>query len=355
MKATKRIKGLYRMAGSQYWWFRYTRDSQRYAVSLRTSDEATAVTRAQAILAEGLIAAEAYALNESAPRRREVHGLIDLYLEESQARNKKPLRPVTADTRRYILKKFVADTSISRAAEITSQKITRWLLQLKQAGKSQDTRWTYGERVRNFVKFLIPKYLSHSTLDGFELPEPSPIGRKNWIRKAQVTKLIEAAKSPELRFILLCGFDAGLRRNEISEMRVSWFDLEQGLLHVQNDESFTSKDRDNRVIPMTERFLRFAKGFLAGRNQSEYVLAPEKLAKGKAKYRFDCAKRVRSHFENCKIQCSLHDMRRSFASNRVSEGVSVYKVAAWLGDGLEVTAKSYSHLAPNDPDVNKGV
>jgi Phage integrase family len=138
-------------------------------------------------------------------------------------------------------------------------------------------------------------------------------------------------------------------------MRVSWFDLEQRLLHVTNDEMFTSKDRDNRVIPMTDGFHSFAKTFLAGREPGEYVLAPEKTAKGKAKYRFDCAKRVRSHFTNCNVEATLHDARRSFASNRVTDGVSIYKIAAWLGDGLEVTAKSYGRLAPNDPDVNRGV
>jgi hypothetical protein len=114
-------------------------------------------------------------------------------------------------------------------------------------------------------------------------------------------------------------------------MRVSWFDLEQRLLHVTNDEIFTSKDRDNRVIPMTDGFHSFAKTFLAGREPGEYVLAPEKTAKGKAKYRFDCAKRVRSHFTNCNVEATLHDARRSFASNRVTDGVSMDDFRALLG------------------------
>jgi integrase len=337
---TKRFKGLYRMPNSQYWWFRYNQDGQRFAVSLKTPDEALAITRARAILAEGLLASNRYMPNEPAPRKREIHGLIDKYLAEAQSRNKKPLRAVTAETRKYILKKFCADMAIERVGDITGYKISQWLEKLKDEGKSQDTRWTYGERLRNFIKFLAPKYLPSGVLDGFELPEPSPIGRSNWVRKEDVAKTIEAATEPELKFILFCAFHAGLRRNEISEMRVGWFDLEQKLLHVTNDEAFTSKDRDNRVIPMTDSFHDFAKTFLAGREPGEYVLAPEKTTKGKAKYRFDCSKRVRTHFTNCKVKATLHDARRSFASNRVSDGVSIYKVAAWLGDGLEVVAKS---------------
>src|ERR1700730_6021177 len=132
MKTKRRLKGLYKMSGSQYWWFRYTRDGHRYAISLRTADESEAITRAQAILAEGLIAAEAYTPNEPAPRKREIHGLIDQYLEESQSRTKDPLRKVTADTRRYILQKFATDAGIKRASEITGSKISQWLVQLKR-------------------------------------------------------------------------------------------------------------------------------------------------------------------------------------------------------------------------------
>jgi len=297
-----------------------------------------------------------YSPSELPPRRREIHGLVDKYLADAQGRNRKPLRAVTAETRRYILKKFCSDMGIERAGDITAQKINQWLKNLKEEGKSQDTRWTYAERLRNFIKFLTPKYLSSGILDGFELPEPSPLGRKNWVRKEEVAKLIEAAsEDPQLKFILFCAFHAGLRRNEISEMRVGWFDLKQKLLHVTNDSNFTSKDRDNRVIPLTDSFHAFATTFLAGRDPGEYVLAPQKTSKGKAKYRFDCSKRVRTHFTSCKVKATMHDARRSFASNRVSDGVSIFKVAAWLGDSVAVAQKSYGHLAPADADINRGV
>lgn len=76
----KRLKGIYQMTGSRYWWFRYQRNRKRYAVSLKTTNEGEAVTRAQAILAEGLIAAEEYNPLQPPVRKREIHGLIDQYL-----------------------------------------------------------------------------------------------------------------------------------------------------------------------------------------------------------------------------------------------------------------------------------
>jgi hypothetical protein len=139
---------------------------------------AEAIIRARAILAEGLIASEVYVPNESAPRRREIHDLVDLYLEEGQNRLKDSLRKVTADSRRYILKKFVADSAISTAGEITGSKINQWLIGLKREGKSKSTLWTYGERVRNFVKFLMPKYAPSTALNGFTMPDQPTNGRQ---------------------------------------------------------------------------------------------------------------------------------------------------------------------------------
>jgi integrase len=348
------IKGLYRMAESKNWWFRYSSEGKQRRVALRTPDLAEAITRARAILAEGLIAAEAYTPNEPAPRKREIHGLIEQYLEEAQGRTKAPLRKVTAETRRCILQKFAADTGINRAGEITGAKITQWLVQLKRDGKSKDTLWTYGERVRNFVKFLMPKYAPSTALDGFTVPDQPSTGRRNWVRSAEVMKIIEAATcDPTLQFALFCGFDAGLRRNEISEAKVEWFDLESNLLHVAEHENFVPKDGDNRTIPLTDRFATFLKTYLAGRQNGQYVLAPEKTVRAESKYRYDTSRRVRSHFERCKVKSSFHDMRRSFGSNLASAGVSLYKLGKWLGDGPEVVARSYGHLIPQDNEINK--
>jgi integrase len=144
-----------------------------------------------------------------------------------------------------------------------------------------------------------------------------------------------------------------LRKSEIIAARVNWFDLRAGLLHVQNDPAsrFILKDRENRAIPLTKKFQRFLGEYLAGREPNSYVLKPEQ-AKGKTEYRYDFKRLLYTHFKHCGVTCSIHDMRRSFASNRVSHGVSIYKVARWLGDGVLVVEKSYGHLAPADKDID---
>lgn len=48
-----------------------------------------------------------------------------------------------------------------------------------------------------------------------------------------------------------------------------------------------------------------------------------------------------------------HVMRHSFASNLVSAGVSLYKVAKWMGDDPRVVDKHYAKLTPDDGDIEK--
>ncbi len=112
---------------------------------------------------------------------------------DAQNRHKKALRAGTAVTRRYVLNKFITDCSINRVSDITLPVIQRWLVRLKNDGKSADTCWTYGQRFRSFVTYLVPKYVPATILEGFTVPEPSAIGRKNWLHKDEITKIIEAA------------------------------------------------------------------------------------------------------------------------------------------------------------------
>jgi hypothetical protein len=102
------------MAGSRYWWYRWTGpDGKRHAVSTKTDDESEAIVRARAIHVD---------FTQTVPKNPLVP-LIDRYLDEAQSRNKNPMRPETARNVRYALNKFVTDTG----ANYVSDKIAQWL------------------------------------------------------------------------------------------------------------------------------------------------------------------------------------------------------------------------------------
>jgi integrase len=339
------MKGIYKMPGSKYLWFRWKEGGKRHAVSLKTDDEAVAIVKARAILAEGL----------GSTNYRDPLSAITDYLKAAQERRKKPMRPDTATRNRYILQKFVTDRELQHIGQITLKEIDEWINGFKKAGRSDDTLHTYARALHTFVKYLVRmKHVRGELLNDFDIPERAAVGRKNWLKNKEVERVISEAKDDTLRFVLFAGFHAGLRRNEVSNAKVGWFDLDAGLLHIQNDPAsgFVLKDRENRSVPLTEAFKEFLVVFLANRNATEFAIRPEK-EQASWRYRYDFNRLFQTHIKRCGVTCTVHDMRRSFASNLVSAGESIYIVARWLGDGVQVVERSYGHLAPSAGNINR--
>jgi integrase len=346
-----KIKGLYHMPGSNFYWYRWTEDGKRHAVSLKTDNVSEAITKIKGIQAGAFFARWERAEPLTTPTTK----IVENYLTAAQKRPKKPMRPGTASRQGAILIKFLRDCGIEAVHQITHKKISDWLRDASVRGVSKDTIHTYARALKTFVRWLEDsKLLRPGLYPELHVPDRAPVGRKNWLKADECERVIRDSKDPTLTFVLYCGFHTGLRRNEIAQVRVGWFDLDAGLLHVQNDPQagFVLKDRENRTVPLTSEFKKFLAGFLAHGQTDEYAIAPTK-EKGRHIYRIDFRKSFYSHMRRCGLKCSIYDMRRSFASNLVSHGVSMYKVTRWLGDGVQVVERSYGHLTPADSDIDR--
>jgi integrase len=356
------------MPGSRFFWYRWSENGKRFAVSLETEDESTAILKKKAIVADvARRGSESYRKQNSEPAAaNQIAKVIREYLADGMSRDRKSMTPRTAQNLSYLLNQFAKESRIDSLRDLQPDSMTLWLKSQRKT-KSTETVRSHTRDMKAFRRYLLEQKLARE-LDELNMPDASPIGRKNWLEQTVVDSVIAAVQpeyptkakpatierakqsADDMRFILHCGFNAGLRRNEISEARVDWFDLQRGLLHVFSNGSFTTKDRDGRSIPLKKPFLEFLKIYLQG--TTGYVLAPDKV-KGKGAYRFDANRRLRSHFRKLKIRCTWHDMRRSFASNLVSKGESIYIVAKWLGDGVAVVERSYGHVAPAAGNIDR--
>ncbi|MES2706113.1 MAG: site-specific integrase [Verrucomicrobiota bacterium] len=219
------------------------------------------------------------------------------------------------------------------------------------------TAATYAAWVKPFFVWLIQEgVILKSPFEGIEVPKTSPALRKVFLSREQALLALNARtavdgkKAVELRFCLFAALHAGLRKAEVIACRPKWFDLEAGLLHIQNEEDFLIKDRENRTVPLTPEFLAFLKEYGL---RSPYMLAPDAV-KGRGPYRFNFKYWFDSHMLALGLEeFTFHDLRRTFASLLVSSGVSCYKVAKWLGDGIEIVERHYGHLIANDSDINR--
>ncbi len=347
---TAKIKGLFRRG--RVWWLRYTPSPGALQIreSLDTSIEQVAVMRA----VEKMQRAPLIAAAEEWERD------LDIYFED-RVRLKR-LSPYCARNRRIVLTNFARDTAVSQAGELSVKLVEEWVQMLKGGRRplADITIVSYLTALRSFCRWLVAKgKLADNPAAKVELGKIVPTGRRNFVAAADVRRVIEAAQTDELRFILFCGFHCGMRKMEIVEARPDWFHVGadgRGRVTVGQTATFTAKDREDRTIPLSREFAEFLRGYLARLPAgATFVLAPEKKH-GKHRYRYDFRTLFDEHLKRCGVKCSVHDMRRTFVSLKLIENSSlIFKVAKWTGAGVAVLQAHYGHLLADDEDIEVGL
>lgn len=346
-------KGLYLRRGS--YWLRWTPvpGGPQARQPLGTKDLAEAIKEAARVR------------RTDGPVKRQEAGEcvaeIDRYLAEKKTEG---LSKATLSSRRYVLVGFCNELEALTPRHINTSAVMRWY-EKKREG-SPHTAVAYLRQVRWWMAWLMERgTLARDPSSGIKIPKLKMQARRRFLMPDEARRLLAAcdvsaenrrktqeeqqAEREALKFAVMCGLHAGMRKLEIIEARPDWFDLEAGLIHIQATATFEPKDRDNRTVPMTEEFREWLKGYGL---RTPFMLHPQ-AKHGKYRYRYDFRKAFDALVTRAKLEgVTFHDLRRTFASLLVSKGVSLYKVAKWLGDELDTVQQHYGHLIPQDDEIN---
>jgi integrase len=335
---SKLTRGLYRR-GKTYW-LNFQKDGKRRFITLETDDPLEAVRRASEMRAF-----------EFPDQPTAMSRAIDDYLAEKRRLN--IYSKATARVHGAALREF-AERVEGRPLDAISERLAGEHYAALQARASETTAQIHMRALRAFFNWCVSEKLCRvSPLKGVRLAKIDQPARVKFCTKVERDALLKAATTDDLRFILLCGFDGGMRKNEIIEARVGWFDLKGGAVHLQNTPTFRLKDREARTVPITKRFATFLRKYLKGRAAGDFALRPE-VKHGKGTYRYDFHRPYNDFMVAQEMRwVTAHVMRHTFASLLVQAGVSIYKVARWMGDGVAVVEKHYGHLAPKDADIER--
>lgn len=326
--------------------FRYRAiGGKQLRVTLATEDEAEAYRRAATIKA----GPDEYDSKVWAAE-------LAAYLADRTAKGR--MSATTNTLRSAVLTQFAKMAAVTAPRFVTAPVIQRWYNWLrtrtKPAAVSEETAQTYVRWLRTFLSYLGKKGYPMRMPAALELPRVKRRMRQPFCTAEQVAQLIAAATDDEMRFILYAGFHAGLRRGEIAEARPEWFDLKNGLLSIERSETWEPKDRDNRTIPLTKDFAAFLEKWGL---KSPFLLEGKKMNRPRRwRYRYDFRKPFDALMAGHGMEwVTPHTMRRTFASLKVSAGVSLYKVAVWLGDMESVVQDHYGYLLPKDAEIERGL
>lgn len=179
--------------------------------------------------------------------------------------------------------------------------------------------------------YKVNKFTEKAMQDRFLMPE-------------EIKKLLEACKTFELKgenynyetyLFVLIALSTGARYSEIHGLR--WQDVD-----LKNKQFYflTTKNGENRGVPMTDSVLSELKAFKKVRNiKSNYLFTTKDGNK-----LIDMRVRFYKVLEVSGINCRFHDLRHTVASHIAMNGGSLLDIASVTGHKTMQMVKRYSHL-----------
>lgn len=336
----KNIPGLYRR-GKIYWYAKQA-NGKRHFFSLETSNKTEAMRKI----------GELDALPVLRPGG-ELPDAIARFLAYRQSMGE--YSQSTIQSKGYVLKDFGQVYADRAVGDVTGADVQRFYDDCRNPitrGLSDTTANGYIMLIRAFFRWVVEveKIRRDNPAAAVKLAKVTVKARLDFCEKALRDKLIAECPREDLRFVLFCGFHVGMRFQEIVEAKAVWFDLAAKHVHLRKHPGIDFKDGEERTVPMTNALAQFLAGYGL---REPYMLHPDK-AKGKSIYRWDFGLPFEKYMASQGVPwVTPHIMRHTFASLLASAGVSIYKIAQWLGDDVRVAQRHYAKLSPGDLDIER--
>jgi integrase len=336
-------------------WLRYSLAGEQIRVSLHTKDPELAVKRANEMRGRPVASKKTGQIRGG---KTELERALDRYIAAGGIKGK--LGDLAKKNARQAVTHFATFTETADPAGITTAKLKEYYEKLngtwidpkakrkkneppKQVTtwkKSEATAQTYASRVAAFARWA--GY--HVATPHFP---PAP-AREVVISAFKVEELLETAKG-DLKFVLLAGFRAGMRRREISWARPSWFVINSEKPHIRipcpdRVTGWMPKSKRSRSIPLTSDFIAHIRETYPDWETRAFCIRPEKKP-GKWIYRFDDRKLFKAFTKKECPELTHHTMRHTYASILANGGIGIAQLAAWTGDLISTLEKHYLHLS----------
>ena len=325
----RKVRGLFHRPGSPQWWIRYADSNGRIC---RESTGTTEKKLARAILDKRKTqVAENRHLDVKKVSKTTFFELCTQYWENhgKHLRTKGLLDMIEG------WKKGIGNPPLK---DITTFQIERFLNErMEQGGIGPATRNRHLAMLRSLFNRAITWELmeTNPTADIERLRETG--ARTRFLDQDEIQSLLAGA-SDRFRPILVTAIHTGIRRGEILHLEWPDVDIKNRLITIQQ-----SKSGKKRMIPIDDTLMETLTG-LPSRFQKGYVF-PSRVKVGQPMV--DLNHTFRRLVDRLEIEnVRFHDLRHTFASHLVMNGVDIKTVQELLGHANITMTMRYSHLAP---------
>jgi len=196
-----------------------------------------------------------------------------------------------------------------------------------------------------FSKAVVWEYLPENPLKKIKTPKVTkqlPV----FITLTELQLIIGNTQEQYLKDLFLTAFYTGMRVGELVNMKWSWIDLSQNIITVKCSETFTTKSKKERIIPICVTLRNSLLNHypkIINISNDDYVFTHTPCINLNEDYVSKKFKKV-VRVVGLNDRIHFHTLRHSFASMLVQRGVSLYVVKELLGHENLITTQIYSHL-----------
>ena len=201
----------------------------------------------------------------------------------------------------------------------------------------------YHINLRASLNYAVSRnYIESNPLNKFRLPKlPEKVNL--YISETEFNSINDKTENETLKDLFLFAYNTGMRLSEITNLKWSSVSFNEGIIKIENSETFTTKSKKSRIIPINSILLEVLQRRLPkvmDITKNIYV-----FSKNGVRLNNDYVSR---NFKSAVREAKLHDdfhfhlLRASFISNLAKRNVPLSAIQKLVGhENIRVTEKHY--------------
>lgn len=189
------------------------------------------------------------------------------------------------------------------------------------------------------IRFLYQKILLKPIPTGLNVKLRKPSTLPSILSQREITKILEVTQNLKHKTILYMIYSAGLRLNELLELRIGDIDSETMRIHIKS-----GKGKKDRYLMLSENVLNLLRKYYVEYKPEDFIFEGQNGGKYSPKSVQSVFKRSLKK-AGIKKKATVHTLRHSFATHLLDDGTDIRYIQELLGHKRLETTQIYTHVS----------
>jgi len=160
------------------------------------------------------------------------------------------------------------------------------------------------------------------------------------LNRSELKELFKAPTLLKHRIVLTLIYSAGLRSQEVTNMKISDIDFERKTIHIRQ-----SKYKKDRIVPLSDYIAKGLKKYISVEHPDTWLFNGKEPDGRYSVTGLGWVMREALKKTTIKKQVNLHSLRHSYATHLLEDGVNIVIIKELLGHAQITTTIIYLHVA----------